>query len=157
MSMKAIHDENKYLEFINNIVDAKTKLIQGRTNEDAPYPNIVNVSLRKWREETIELLAQSLRIPDSNTISRWACSSVTLFRQLDLSLEVAIEDLHYFRDEIGNMIKIDSIKIEMSIDTFYELLSLFHSGVDRAIYRLTMAYSHPLTLKQLVPSFRSLL
>ncbi|MDT9027376.1 MULTISPECIES: STAS domain-containing protein [Rossellomorea] len=143
MSMKAIHDENKYLEFINNIVDAKTKLIQGRTNGDAPYPNIVNVSLRKWREEMIELLAQSLRTPNSNTISRWACSSVTLFRQLDLSLEVAIEDLRYFRDEIGNMIKTDSIKIELSIDTFYELLSLFHSGVDRAIYRLTMAHSHP--------------
>ncbi|MFC7784046.1 STAS domain-containing protein [Rossellomorea sp. GCM10028870] len=146
MSMNAIHDENKYLEFINNIVDEKAKLIQERTNEDTSYPNIVNVSLRKWRGEMIELLAQSLRSHDiQRSLESWACSSGTLFKQLDLSLEVAIEDLHHFRDEIGKMIKTDAIKSELSIESFYELLSVFHSGVDRAIYRLTTAYSHPLS------------
>ncbi|MGM0839362.1 MAG: STAS domain-containing protein [Bacillota bacterium] len=145
MSMNAIHDENKYLEFIHTIIDSKVKLIQERTNENTPYPNIVNVPLRKWRGESIELLAQSLRSHGiQQSIEGWACSSVTLFKQLEISLEVALEDLHYFRHEIGKIIKTNAIKNELSLETFYDILSLFHSGVDRAISRLTVSYSHSL-------------
>ncbi|WRP04571.1 STAS domain-containing protein [Rossellomorea aquimaris] len=145
MSMNAIHDENKYLEFINNIVDSKINLIQERTNNDTSYPNIVNVPLRKWRGEMIEHLAQSLRSHDiQQSIDKWACSTITLFKQLEISLEVALGDLHYFRHEIGKLIKTNAIENELSLETFYDILSLFHSGVDRAIYRLTVSYSNSL-------------
>ncbi|MGE6752780.1 STAS domain-containing protein [Rossellomorea sp. NPDC071047] len=143
MSMKAIHGENKYLEFINNIVDSKMKLIQERTKGDTSYPNIVNVSLEKWRGELIELVAQSLSSHESHgSIERWACSSVTLFKQMEVSLDVALADLQYFRHEIAKIIKAHAIENELSLETFYDILSLFHSGLDRINYRLTVSYSH---------------
>ncbi|WP_052504399.1 STAS domain-containing protein [Rossellomorea aquimaris] len=149
MSMKAVQDENKYLDFINRIFESKSGLIQERANNDSSYSNIVDVSLRKWRGDSIEVLAHSLRMADTDTqqgiIEKWACSSVTLFKQLDVSLEVAISDLHFFRRVIGEVIKAEAIDKELSIETFYDLLSRFHSGVDRAIFRITIAYSHPLS------------
>ncbi|UXH45089.1 STAS domain-containing protein [Rossellomorea vietnamensis] len=146
MPMKAVQDEDKYLDFINRIVESKSGLIQERENIDTSYSNIVEVSLRKWRGDSIEVLADALRMAKHlGNIEKWACSSVTLFKQLDVSLEVAINDLHYFRKMIGEVIKAEAIDQELSIETFYDLLSHFHSGVDRAIFRITIAYSHPLS------------
>ncbi|PFA67080.1 anti-anti-sigma factor [Bacillus sp. AFS015802] len=146
MSIKAVQDENKYLDFINRIIESKSALILERANKDSSHSNIVDVSLRKWRGDSIEVLAHSLRNDNTEgTIEKWACSSVTLFKQLEVSLEVAISDLHSFRTAIGEVIKREAIDKELSIATFHDLLSLFHSGVDRAIFRITIAYSHPLS------------
>lgn len=146
MSMKAVNDENEYLDFIDRILESKEGMIQERTQEDSSYSNIVHASLRKWRGDSIDILAHSLRQSNpERTIDKWACSSVTLFKQLDVSLETAINDLHHFRKVIGEEIKSEAIEKSLSISTFYDLLSLFHSGVDQAIFRITIAYSHPLS------------
>ncbi|MCR8847451.1 STAS domain-containing protein [Rossellomorea sp. SC111] len=146
MEMKAIQGEDKYLDFINRIIESKSELILERAKIDSDYSNIVEVSLRKWRGDSIEVLADSLRMDNHpESIEKWASSSVTLFRQLDVSLEVTIKDLHYFRKMLGEVIKTEAIDKELSIATFYDLLSLFHTGVDRAIFRITIVYSHPLS------------
>ena len=129
MSMKAVNDENEYLDFIDRILESKEGMIQERTQEDSSYSNIVHASLRKWRGDSIDILAHSLRQSNpERTIDKWACSSVTLFKQLDVSLETAINDLHHFRKMIGEEIKSEAIEKSLSIGTFYDLLSLFHSG-----------------------------
>ncbi|MBN8190557.1 STAS domain-containing protein [Bacillus sp. NTK074B] len=147
MTTKAVQGNDKYLDFINRINETKSGVIQERSTNDPSYSNIVSGSLRKWRGDCIEVFAHSLEMPNEHdaVIEKWACSSVTLFKQLDVSLEVAISDIQYFRNEIGAVIKSEAIVKELSIDSFYDLLSRFHSGVDRAIFRISIAFNHPLS------------
>jgi len=58
-----------------------------------------------------------------------------------LPLDVGIEEVRFYRNEIGEIIKNEAIKNNMSLSEFYKLISNFDSVVDRAVHLLSLTYS----------------
>ena len=58
-----------------------------------------------------------------------------------MPLDVGIEEVRFYRNEIGEIIKNEAIKNNMSLSEFYKLISNFDSVVDRAVHLLSLTYS----------------
>lgn len=49
--------------------------------------------------------------------------------------------MRFYRESISEVVKRESIKYNLSITEFYEIISKFNAVVDRAIYSLSFTYS----------------
>lgn len=58
-----------------------------------------------------------------------------------MPLDLGIEEVRYYRNTIGEIIKNEAIHHEISIADFYHILSNFDSIVDRAVHLLSLSYS----------------
>ncbi|PLT27903.1 STAS domain-containing protein [Peribacillus deserti] len=142
--MKTVINPN--LKTISQKIESQTaELAQQRYHADsAIYSGNVDISLRNWRENIIRIFAQSICDDIDLTyqhLKNWGTDSVNLLVNLDLPLDLAIEEVRFYRDTIGEIIKDEAIKYEFSLEEFYKIISQFDSVLDRAVHWLSMSYS----------------
>jgi rsbT co-antagonist protein RsbR len=132
-------------EIVDEVTSQKESLAQQRFNVDVnTYSPYVNSALRDWRENLISIFAQSIFTSLEDTYSElksWGSESVNLLVNLELPLDIAVEEVRFYRDTIGEIIKNEAIKYEFSISEFYDIISRFDSVVDRAVHWLSLSYS----------------
>jgi len=113
--------------------------------DENSYSQDVDDSLRQWRENLVEIFSYSISEDIETTYNRlkiWGSDAVNLLVNLDLSLDLAIEEVRFYRNIIGEVIKNEAVNHNFSLDTFYEIISRFDSVVDRAIFWLSISYSN---------------
>ncbi|MEH7886882.1 STAS domain-containing protein [Bacillus sp. JJ1609] len=109
------------------------------------YSINIDDSLRNWRENLIMIFASSINEDLNKTYENlkfWGLDSVHLLVNLELPLDLAIEEVRFYRNTIGEIIKEEAIKYNFSLPDFYEIISRFDSVVDRAVYWLSLSYSN---------------
>jgi rsbT co-antagonist protein RsbR len=113
-------------------------------SDENKYSTHIEHVLRDWRENLITIFSKSiyddLEVTYDN-LKDWGLNGVKLLVNLDLPLDLAIEEVRFYRNTIGEIIKEEAIKNEFSIPFFYEIISRFDSVVDRAVYWLSLSYS----------------
>lgn len=134
-----------YLRTMSSKVnEMKVELAENRKIADENlYSEKVDQLLKNWREELVEIYADSLSETEDESFSRlalWGQEVVKLLVKLNLPLDVAINEIYYYRDSIGLLIKEESKKNGLGLDEFYEILSKFDHVVDYAIHWLSLSY-----------------
>ncbi|WP_455931337.1 hypothetical protein [Priestia aryabhattai] len=64
-----------------------------------------------------------------------------------LALNLALEEISYYRDVIGEMIKEEAKNNDFSLDAFYQIISHFNTIVDHAIQFVSKSYIKDYTEK----------
>ncbi|MEI2664090.1 STAS domain-containing protein [Rossellomorea sp. LJF3] len=126
------------------VLSQKQELIVEKDNlRSSEYRNIES-KLHSWREDIIDIYAKSIE-SDLDTafekLKEWGSEAVDTLVNFNLPLEVALDEVRDYRNLIGQILKEEASKFDMSFDQFYDLISDFDAVVDRAIYWLTMSYS----------------
>ncbi|MDP4163757.1 MAG: STAS domain-containing protein, partial [Bacillota bacterium] len=139
-------DLNIYQEEITRtIILRKEELaLQREAADEVVYSNKISDSLTSWRKNLIDIYAYSISRSKDETFTRlkeWGDHVVNLMVNLQLPLDIAIEEVRFYRDSIGNIIKEEAKKHGFTIDVFYETLSRFDSVVDQAVHWLSLSYS----------------
>lgn len=132
-------------EMADQVTSQKERLARQRFDADInTYSSHVNDSLKDWRENLISIFAQSIFDNLEKTyrnLMQWGSDGVRLLVHLDLPLELAVEEVRFYRDTIGEIIKSEAMEAKLSIPEFYEIISRFDSVVDRAVHWLSISYS----------------
>lgn len=129
----------------NHILSSKDILANIRFDDDTnTYSDEINKMINKWRVNLIEIYGLSIVEEQSDTftiLKEWGLETVDLLVNLNLRLDDAVEEVRFYRDKIGTVIKDKAMAISMSLDVFYEIISKFDSVVDKAIHWLSLSYS----------------
>lgn len=127
------------------IISKKSSLaVQRYTTDLNHYSMEVDKELKKWRENLIDIFAKSISDDLEMTyqhLTHWGNEGVKLLIKLNLPLDVGVEEVRFYRNEIGEIIKNEAIQNHMSLSEFYKLISNFDSVVDRAVHLLSLSYS----------------
>ncbi|MFP7473357.1 STAS domain-containing protein [Niallia taxi] len=137
------------VNFISEIADRvnnnKELLVKQRFDSDLNlYSSEDDDDLQSWREELIDIFVKSISIDldeSYNYLTKWGENGVSLLLEKDLPIETGIEEVRFYRNIIGEIIKKEAIDKKISITDFYQVISNFDSIVDRAVHLLSSSYS----------------
>ncbi|RFU64914.1 STAS domain-containing protein [Peribacillus glennii] len=151
METKTVKKE--LIDITKKVMEKKEELAQQRQDAvtDDRSEKTIN-ALTSWRENLIEIYAQSISEDLEITyghLKKWGDHIVNLLVNLQLPLDVAIEEIRFYRDTIGQIIKEEANAYQFTIDEFYEVLSRFDSVVDRAVHWLSLSYLRSHTAQML--------
>jgi len=135
-----------FLEGVStHIISSKDTLVELRFKDDTnTYSEEINSLIKTWRKNLIEIYGFSIAQEQNETfaiLKEWGKETVDLLINLNLSINDAIEEVRFYRDKIGSIIKDQAKKDTISLDVFYEIISKFDSVVDKAIHWLSVSYS----------------
>jgi rsbT co-antagonist protein RsbR len=114
------------------------------------YSKNDNEKLLIWRIRLINIYADSVSDDVEITyenLNEWGNDTVNLLVDMSLPLDKAIEEVRFYRNTIGNIIKDEAISQKFSLDLFYEVLTRFDSVVDRAVHWLSLSYNSMYALR----------
>jgi len=133
------------------IINQKEVLAKERFSSDKNvYSTLYNEKLLSWRFKLIQIYAQSVSDDIENSyinLKEWGNDTVNLLVDMSLPLDTAIEEVRFYRNTIGKIIKDEAISQKFSLDLFYEVLTRFDSVVDRAVHWLSLSYNRMYTLR----------
>ena len=140
----------------DHILSSKYKFANTRFDDDQNiYSDEVNIMIKKWRVNLIEIYGFSIIQNQDETfdvLREWGKETVDLLVNLNLSIDDAVEEVRFYRDMVGLIIRDKAKEESMSLDIFYEAISKFDSVVDKAIHWLSLSYSslysHRITLAE---------
>ncbi|MCA1053748.1 STAS domain-containing protein [Rossellomorea aquimaris] len=138
-------ENTKTRDIADAILKLKETMVDQRAMDNNDnYSSTISKDIKVWRHNLIDIYANSI-INDLETsyenLKNWGEQAVNLLIDLDLPLDIAIEEIRNYRDRIGEIIKNEAEKQELSYTDFYEVLSRFNSVVDRAVHWLSISYS----------------
>ena len=141
--------DNSVTIFLNDVSDhilsSKYRFANLRFDDDTNiYSDEVNIMIKQWRVNLIEIYGLSItqeQLDSFAVLKEWGKETVDLLVNLNLTLDDAIEEVRFYRNMIGNVIKDKAKEVNMSLDIFYEAISKFDSVVDKAIHWLSLSYS----------------
>ena len=129
----------------DHILSSKYRFANLRFDDDTNiYSDEVNIMIKQWRVNLIEIYGLSItqeQLDSFAVLKEWGKETVDLLVNLNLTLDDAIEEVRFYRNMIGNVIKDKAKEVNMSLDIFYEAISKFDSVVDKAIHWLSLSYS----------------
>ncbi|MCK6256202.1 STAS domain-containing protein [Fictibacillus sp. KIGAM418] len=99
--------------------------------------------LEHLRMKLIHLYGETVSLPPAVSIERlkeWGSEYADIFVSLNIPLDRAIEEVHFYRTKIGIIIKEEAKTQKFDLDTFYELISEFDSVVDTAVLMVSTSY-----------------
>lgn len=143
--------EGQFKALTYTILERKSELaLQREAADEHVYSKTITDSLTSWRENLIDIYGQSISKDQEETIDRlkqWGGKLVDLLVELELPLDVAIQEVRFYRDTIGHIIKNEAQKYQFNLDVFYEVISQFDAVVDEAVYWLSISYTRSYTAK----------
>ncbi|MDR0136538.1 STAS domain-containing protein [Metabacillus idriensis] len=129
------------------IIDQKQELIQTiKVEKSIKYPNLIQSNsqeLSNWREKLVNVYAEAILLKKQESIvllNDWGRETADLLIAIQFPLDLAIEEIKFYRDVIGDIIKEQAKADSLSLDEFYELLSSFDHVVDHAIHLISVFY-----------------
>ena len=140
----------------DHILSSKYRFANLRFDDDTNiYSDEINIMIKQWRVNLIEIYGLSIiqeQLDSFAVLKEWGKETVDLLVNLNLTLDDAIEEVRFYRNMIGNVIKDKAKEVNMSLDVFYEAISKFDSVVDKAIHWLSLSYtslySHRITMAE---------
>lgn len=124
------------------ILQQKEELAENKRKELAEAHSIY-IDLTTFRIDLLTIYADSILMEKDlaiDTIKQWAENMASLLVDHGLSLNLALEEISYYRDVIGEIIKKEAKNGLFSLDAFYEVISHFNTIVDDAIQSVSKSY-----------------
>ncbi|MFD0049693.1 STAS domain-containing protein [Actinomycetes bacterium NPDC127524] len=137
---------DKQLQRITETIKSNKEVLalQRKNDNSGTYTVKPNKALKKWRENLIEIYANSIFKDKQDTfeqLKKWGDNVVHLLVDMQLPLDLAIEEVRYYRKTIGIIIKDECIAYQFDLNSFFEVISRFDSVVDQAIHWLSLSYA----------------
>lgn len=124
------------------ILQRKEKLAEKKRLDLAMSHNIYT-ELTTFRLDLLTTYADSLLVEKeaaNEVMAQWGNNMANLLVNHGLPLNLALEEISYYRDVIGEIIKEEAKNNDFSLDAFYQIISHFNSIVDNAIQFVSKSY-----------------
>ncbi|AXI28712.1 anti-anti-sigma factor [Priestia megaterium] len=131
------------------ILQRKEKLAENKRLNLATSHNIYT-ELTTFRLDLLTTYADSLLVEKeaaNEVMKQWGNNMANLLVDHGLPLNLALEEISYYRDVIGEIIKEEAKNNDFSLDAFYQIISHFNSIVDNAIQFVSKSYVKDYTEK----------
>ncbi|MGG0465091.1 STAS domain-containing protein [Priestia aryabhattai] len=131
------------------ILQRKEKLAENKRLDLATSHNIYT-ELTTFRLDLLTTYADSLLVEKeaaNEVMAQWGNNMANLLVNHGLPLNLALEEISYYRDVIGEIIKEEAKNNDFSIDAFYQIISHFNNIVDNAIQFVSKSYVKDYTEK----------
>ncbi|MGG2060628.1 STAS domain-containing protein [Priestia megaterium] len=131
------------------ILQQKEKLAENKRLDLATSHNIYT-ELTTFRLDLFTTYADSLLLEKeaaNEVMAQWGNNMANLLVNHGLPLNLALEEISYYRDVIGEIIKEEAKNNDFSLDAFYQLISHFNLIVDNAIQFVSKSYVKDYTKK----------
>jgi rsbT co-antagonist protein RsbR len=131
------------------ILQRKEKLAENKRLDLATSHNIYT-ELTTFRLDLLTTYAGSLLMEKeaaNEVMEQWGNNMANLLVNHGLPLNLALEEISYYRDVIGEIIKEEAKNNDFSLDAFYQIISHFNSIVDNAIQFVSKSYVKDYTEK----------
>lgn len=125
------------------ILSQKEELSQMPPQHGSTSDKTQIVKLTPWRMKLIELYANSIidNVEETKAaIEQWGADVAGQLVELQLPLNVALEEISYYRHTIGEMIQEEGTNQEMSLKTFFDILTRFHEVMDASVDVVARSY-----------------
>ncbi|MGG0592596.1 STAS domain-containing protein [Priestia megaterium] len=132
-----------------NILQRKEELAENKREDLAESHNIYT-ELTTFRLDILITYADSLLMEKeaaNEVMEQWGNNMTNLLVNHGLPLNLALEEISYYRDVIGEIIKEEAKNNDFSLDAFYQIISHFNSIVDNAIQFVSKSYIKDYTEK----------
>ncbi|MED4240807.1 STAS domain-containing protein [Priestia megaterium] len=134
---------NKKLQRITAVILHKKKELAEQKRHYHFYNHDVYVQLVPWRKNLIEIYAESISIDEEHTfqiLEKWGIEVANLLTALQLPLDIALEEISYYRNQIGEIITQEAKKENFSFDLFSKVISRYNLVVDKAVQWVSKSY-----------------
>lgn len=131
------------------ILQRKEKLAENKRLDLAMSHNIYT-ELTTFRLDLLTTYGDSLLMEKgaaNEVMEQWGNNMANLLVNHGLPLDLALEEISYYRDVIGEIIKEEAKNNDFSLDAFYKIISHFNSIVDNAIQSVSKSYVKDYTEK----------
>ncbi|MFE3891747.1 STAS domain-containing protein [Priestia sp. YIM B13446] len=131
------------------ILQRKEELAESKRLDLATSHNIYT-ELTTFRLDLLTTYADSLLMEKeaaNEVMEQWGNNMANLLVNHGLPLNLALEEISYYRDVIGEIIKEEAKNNDFSLDAFYQIISHFNSIVDNAIQFVSKSYVKDYTEK----------
>ncbi|MBU3569947.1 STAS domain-containing protein [Priestia aryabhattai] len=131
------------------ILQRKENLAENKRLDLATSHNIYT-ELTTFRLDLLTTYADSLLVEKeaaNEVMAQWGNNMANLLVNHGLPLNLALEEISYYRDVIGEIIKEEAKNNDFSLDAFYQIISHFNSIVDNAIQFVSKSYVKDYTEK----------
>ncbi|MDQ0208726.1 STAS domain-containing protein [Alkalicoccobacillus murimartini] len=127
----------------NEILKRKDDLIIMPPRHSVVSDNTLTMQLSPWRKKLIEVYANSMTTsPEGSkaSIEEWGTEVSGLLVNLQFPLDVGLNEISYYRNSIGEIVRDEAIRQEMTLTEFYSIVSEFDTVVDHAIQIVSRSY-----------------
>ncbi|MED4253493.1 STAS domain-containing protein [Priestia megaterium] len=134
---------NKKLQRITAVILHKKEELAEQKRHYHFYNHDVYVQLVPWRKNLIEIYAESISIDEEHTfqiLEKWGIEVANLLTILQLPLDIALEEISYYRNQIGEVITEEAKKENFSFDLFSKVISRYNLVVDKAVHWVSKSY-----------------
>ncbi|WP_085507744.1 STAS domain-containing protein [Thalassobacillus devorans] len=134
-------------EFISEKVKSqKSQLRENlRLHKEDYKDNIANNAdnLVQWRGDLIELYAETIVLDMEETekkVAEWGNKVSDFLVNIQMPLDLALEEIRYYRNMIGEIIRDTGEEVSLSLRDFYDLVSSFDLVVDQVVEIISVSY-----------------
>jgi len=142
--------QQEELHAIREIVLQRKEELAENKREDLAESHNIYTELTTFRIELLTTYADSLLMEKeaaNEVIQHWGNNMANLLVNRGLPLNLALEEISYYRDVIGEIIKEEAKNNDFSLDAFYRVISHFNTIVDNAIQFVSKSYVKDYTEK----------
>jgi rsbT co-antagonist protein RsbR len=126
----------KIYEETSRLIHEKSEELAGEVakRQNGKYPELQSISgdIFPMREELVNLFAQSFIVDEEKrreNFRKWGKKAGTKCATLNTSLEEMLNEVPEYRNIIGDMLKVKAKELDLSIDQFYDMLSILESAI----------------------------
>ncbi|MGN7481483.1 STAS domain-containing protein [Priestia megaterium] len=141
--------QKKLQDIRETILKRKAELAENKKQDLAKSHNVLT-DLTTFRLELLITYADSLLMEKeaaNEVMEQWGNNMANLLVNYGLPLNLALEEISYYRDVIGEIIKEKAKNNDFSLDAFYQIISHFNTIVDHTIQFVSKSYVKDYTEK----------
>src|SRR6478736_3742497 len=142
--------KNEYLQPIKESIIKRRKELVERKRQDFTNIHRTGTDLTAFRSNLLTVYADSIDLDKDSAaevISEWGQDVSNLLVDLELPLEVALNEISFYRYTIGEIIREEADDKNFSLNAFYEIISHFNMIVDHSAQWLSKSYVKDYTEK----------
>ncbi|MGX4607904.1 STAS domain-containing protein [Priestia sp. JNUCC 25] len=142
--------KNGHLQPIKKIIIERRKELAERKRQDSSDVYNIGTDLTTFRINLLTFYAESIVLEKAGAaemLCQWDQEMSNLIVEHGLPLDIALEEISFYRDIIGQIIKEEASNKKFSLNTFYEVISHFNKVVDSAVQLVSNSYLQDYTNK----------
>lgn len=139
--------DRTHLKKISQLILDQKELLAKRIFDDERFDyshlGFDQERLDHLRMKLIQLYGKTVSLShriSEEKLKEWGSEYANIFVSLKIPLDQAIDEVHFYRNLIGHIIKEESKKQQLDLDTFYDMISEFDFVVDTAVHLVSTSY-----------------
>ncbi|MFA1509372.1 MULTISPECIES: STAS domain-containing protein [Priestia] len=128
---------------IRDVIMERKEELAERKKQNLAFLHDVFTELTTFRLDLLTIYADSILVEKemaANMIKEWGGKFSALLVNRGLPLDLALEEISYYRDLIGQIIRDEAKDKKFPIEVFYEVISHFNTVVDDAVQWVSKSY-----------------